>query len=78
MTTFTRRQRVRTLYQHSETATIVGQHPEDAITSVPGDEWYVVAFDLGGGGSIHASMMAASNEPPFKGRLMTYKQSQRA
>lgn len=72
--TFTRRQRVRTLYQHSETATIIGQHP---VGSMNGPDWYVIKFDLGGGGTCHASMMAASNEPPFKGRLPSYASTQR-
>lgn len=74
-TAFTRRQLVRTLYQHSAPAIIVGRHPE---TFVDGN-WYVVRFedDRGGMGSVHASMLAASNEPPFAGRLPSYASTQR-
>jgi hypothetical protein len=63
--TFTRRQRVRTLYQYSETATIVGKEPDHVLDG----RWYIVSWDDGGGACIHESMLAASNEPPFKGRL---------
>jgi hypothetical protein len=63
--TFARRQRVRTLYQHSETATIVGKEPAHVLDG----RWYIVAWDDGGGACIHEDMLAASNDPPFKGRL---------
>lgn len=81
--TYTRRQRV----QHvrlvgprfeadwSEKATIIGEHPVSERN--PAGGWYVVRFDDGGMLTLHTSHMRPSNEPPFKGRLPTYRQSQR-
>ena len=56
----------------SEKATIVGRH-EGTLDG----NWYVVQFADGGGLSVHASNLMASNEPPFKGRLPSYASTQR-
>lgn len=61
----------------SEKAVIVGAHPAKAITNRADDEWYVVHFADGGGLSIHKSNMRASNVPAYKGRIPTYRQTQR-
>ena len=51
--------KIRTLYEHSETATIVkprkGQTP-------PTPDWFIVKFDAGGKGCIHKSMMVIRND----------------
>lgn len=61
----------------SEKAVIVDNHPAGAITSKPNDHWYVVAFADGGGMSIHETNMRASNRPTYRGRIPTYRQTQR-
>ncbi len=79
MTTYQRRQRVRTVRfvgprferDWSEKATIVGRHSD-----LDG-HWYVIRFDDGGTISSHASRLMADNEPPFKGRLPTYASTKR-
>lgn len=81
---FTRRQRVRikTLAgpnfepAWNERGTIIGEHPVDGV-NIRERGWFVVRFDDGGGLSVHASRLMASNEPPFAGRLPSYVSTQR-
>lgn len=52
--------RVRTTYQHSELGTIV--KPRKSQLPAPGDGWYVIRFDDGGGQLyIHRSMFNFAN-----------------
>ena len=52
--------KVRTLYHHSETATIV--KPRKANLPLPGPDWYLIKFDSDGGKAcIHRNMFAISN-----------------
>lgn len=60
----------------SEKATIVGRHPPGAMAPAD-DHWYVIRYEDGGMLSSHASNLMASNEPPFKGKLPTYRSTQR-
>lgn len=83
--TFTRRQRVKTLAfvgpqfapSWADSATIVGRHPPSAMAPAD-DHWYVVRWDDGSMLSSHASRLMASNEPAFKGRLPSYRSTQRS
>jgi len=53
--------KVRTLYQHSETGTII--KPPKVSLPLPGPDWYVIKFDSDGGRlCIHRSMFAVSNQ----------------
>lgn len=53
--------KVRTLYQHSETGTVVKPRKGE---STPTPEWNVVRFDLDGArGCIHNDMLTLSNAP---------------
>ena len=53
--------KVRTLYQHSETGTII--KPPKVALPLPGPDWYVIKWDIDGHKAvIHRSMFAVSNQ----------------
>lgn len=53
--------KVRTLYEHSETGTII--NPPKASLPLPGPDWHVVKFDVDGVYlCIHRSMFSISNQ----------------
>lgn len=51
--------KVRTLYQFSETGTIL--RPRKVNLPLPGPDWYMISFDAGGGACIHRSMFTLAN-----------------
>lgn len=53
--------KIRTLYQHSETGTVI--KPRKVNLPLPGPGWVIVRFDDGGGACIHESMLAIANTP---------------
>ena len=59
MTTLKIGTKVRTLYQHSETGTVVKPRKGEGV---PTPEWFIVKFDRDGGKlCIHRTMLAVSN-----------------
>lgn len=53
--------KVRTLYQHSETGTLV--RPRNVNLPMPGPDWFIIQFDSDGKKScIHRSMFAVRND----------------
>lgn len=60
----------------SEKAVIIGAHSPKVMGGLTG--WYVVRFADGGGLTIHASNMRASNRPAYRGRRIATLSTQEA
>lgn len=60
---FRRNDRIRTTYQYSQTGRIVRYEPIPS-REIPGTdmEWYIVRYDDGARGCIHADMMNRAND----------------